>query len=56
MKVTLTIRNAGSGRVKIATDFKRESQDTPRIANLGLEIKAAMDEMTDRRAKVKVAE
>lgn len=56
MKVTLTIRNTGAGRVKISTDMKHESADTPRISNLGLEIKAAMDEMCDTAAKVKVTE
>jgi len=55
MKVTLTIRNAGSGRVKVTTDFKHESNDTPRIHNLGMEIKEALDEMTDECARVRVA-
>lgn len=32
----------------IDTDFKRESRDTPRIANLGIEIKGQLDEMKKR--------
>lgn len=52
MKVILTIRNTGAGRVKVSTDMKHESADTPRISNLGLEIKAELDAITDDCAKI----
>lgn len=48
MIVRLILRSAGPGRMTIDTDFKRESRDTPRIANLGIEIKGQLDEMKKR--------
>lgn len=48
MTVRLILRAAGPVRMTIDTDFKRESRDTPRIANLGIEIKGQLDEMKKR--------
>lgn len=48
MIVRLILRAAGPGRMTVDTDFKRESRDTPRIANLGIEIKGQLDEMKKR--------
>lgn len=48
MIIRLILRAAGPGRMTIDTDFKRESRDTPRIANLGIEIKGQLDEMKKR--------
>lgn len=48
MIIRLILRSAGPGRMTIDTDFKRESRDTPRIANLGLEIKGELDNMKKR--------
>ena len=48
MIVRLILRAAGPGKMTIDTDFKRESRDTPRIANLGIEIKGQLDEMKKR--------
>lgn len=51
MIVRLILRAAGPGKMTIDTDFKRESRDTPRIANLGIEIKGQLDEMKKRIEK-----
>lgn len=48
MIVRLILRAAGPGKMTIDTDFKRESLDTPRIANLGIKIKGQLDEMKKR--------
>lgn len=51
MIIRLILRAAGPGKMTIDTDFKRESRDTPRIANLGIEIKGQLDEMKKRIEK-----
>lgn len=51
MIVRLILRAAGPGKMTIDTDFKRESRDTPRISNLGIEIKGQLDEMKKRIEK-----
>ena len=48
MIIRLILRAAGPGKMTIDTDFKRESRDTPRIANMGIEIKGQLDEMKKR--------
>lgn len=46
MKITLTIRTGATpNRCTIATDIKRESADSVRVSNLGLDIKNALDEI-----------
>lgn len=46
MKITLTIRTGATpNRYTIVADMKRESADSVRVSNLGLDIKAALDEI-----------
>lgn len=49
MKVILTIRpGSRPGTVVLGTDMKRETMDTPRISNFGLEIKNELDAIVKR--------
>jgi hypothetical protein len=46
MKIILTIRTGATpNRCTITADMKRESADSVRVSNLGLDIKAALDEI-----------
>lgn len=47
MKLTLYIRRSPTDPTKVTmrTDFARESLDTPRISNFGLDIKNRLDEI-----------
>ena len=46
MKLTIYIRPGSKpSTVTMRTDIQRESKDTPRISNFGLEIKGSIDEI-----------